>query len=136
MGNSLGRYTDLGNGINNLWPQSPKSPMNDRFGITLQRQGPQHFLLEGTFFTMFMHNVPAGSMWGGSRSYNLNQTDPNLVYSLKGQIDQTITNPFYNLLPATIMPGSLASQPTVTIRQMLKPYPQYGDINMNLWPGA
>ena len=136
MGNSLGRYTDLGNGIGSLWPQTLKSPMNDRLGITLQRQGPQHFLLEGTFFTMFMHNVQANSMWGGVNGMNVNQVDPSLIYSLKGQIDQTITNPFYNLLPSTIMPGTLASEPTVTIRQLMRPYPQYGDINMSLWPGG
>jgi hypothetical protein len=135
MGNSLGRYTDLGNPVS-WWDQHVRSPINDRFAFTVQRQAPQHFLLEGTFFMMFMHNVQGNSMWGGVNQFNLNQMDPNLSYTLKGQVDQTIPNPFFNLLPSTIMPGSLASQPTVTVGQMLKPYPQYGSLNQQLWPGA
>lgn len=132
MGNSLGRYTDLGNSVS-WWSQNFKSPMNDRIGITLQRQAPQHFLLEGTFFMMFMHNVQGNSMWGGANSYNLNQVDPSLTYSLKGQLDQTIVNPFYGV---SYMPGSLAKQETVTIGSLLKPYPQYGTLTQNLWGGA
>ncbi len=135
LGDSLGRYTQLGSSVS-WWNQNVKAPMNDRFAFTLQRQGPQHFLLEGTFFMMLMHNVQGNSMWGGVNQFNLNQMDPNLTYTLKGQVDQTIANPFFNLLPSTIMPGSLASQPTVAMSQLLKPYPQYGDLNMQLWPGA
>jgi hypothetical protein len=132
MGNSNGRYTGLGDSLS-WWNQNVKSPMNDRLGFTLQRQGPAHFLLEGTFFMMFMHNVQGNSMWGGANSYNVNQMDPNLTYTLKGAIDQTITNPFYGL---SYMPGSLSVQPQVTIGSLLKTYPQYGDLNVNLWPGA
>jgi hypothetical protein len=131
MGDSLGRYTDLGNSIS-WWNQNVKTPMNDRLGFTLQRQGPAHFLLEGTFFMMFMHNVQGNSMWGGATTYNLNQTDPSLVYSLKGQVDQLVNNPFYG---ASYMPGSLSVQPQVTIRSLLKPYPQYGDLTEQLWLG-
>lgn len=132
MGNSLGRYTDLGNSIS-WWSQNFKSPMNDRLGFTLQRQAPNHFLLEGTFFMMFMHNVQGNSMWGGSNTYNLNQTDPNLAFTLKGQIDQLVTNPFFG---APYMPGSIATQPQVTAGSLLKTYPQYGDLTQQLWGGA
>jgi len=132
MGDSLGRYTQLGDGVS-WWNQNVTTPMNDRIGATLQRQGPAHFLLEGTFFMMFMHNVQGNSMWGGANGYNINQTDPSLVYSLKGAIDQTVANPFYG---ASYMPGSLARQQTVTIASLLKTYPQYGDLDVQLWPGA
>jgi hypothetical protein len=132
MGNSLGRYTDLGNSIS-WFPQTLKSPMNDRLGFTLQRQAPAHFLLEGTFFMMFMHNVQGNSMWGGMNWFNLNQTDPNLTYSLKGALGQTISNPFYG---ASYMPGSLAREETVTVGSLLKPYPQYGDLTQYMWPGG
>ena len=131
-GNGLGRYTDLGNSIN-WWSQNFKSPMNDRIGFTLQRQAPNHFLLEGTFFMMFMHNVQGNSMWGGSNTYNLNQMDPNLAYTLKGKVDQLVTNPFFG---APYMPGTLATQPQVTVGSLLKPYPQYGDLTEQLWGGA
>ena len=49
-------------------------------------------------------------------------------------MDQTVPNPFYNL-PANIMPGSLRTQPTVAVSQLLKPYPQYGTLTQTGWPG-
>ena len=62
--------------------------------------------------------------------------DPNLAYQYKGLVDETVPNPFYNLLPADKMPGSLRTQPTVSVGQLLKPYPQYGNLNLYGWPGA
>ena len=76
-------------------------------------------------------------MWGGSNNYNINQTDPNLYYNGQGPaLDATVSNPFYNLLPANIMPGSLRTTPTVSVGSLLKPYPQYGDLNVYGWPGG
>ena len=74
-------------------------------------------------------------MWGGSNGFNLNQVDPNLSYQYKGLTDQSVANPFYNL-PANIMPGSLRTQPTVAVSQLLRPYPQYGNLTMRGWPGG
>ena len=74
-------------------------------------------------------------MWGGNYSYNLNQMDPNLSYQFKGLVDQAVANPFFNLLPPSKMPGTLRTQETVAVSQLLKPYPQYGDLNLYGWPG-
>ena len=40
--------------------------------------------------------------------------------------------------PATARPRerSVATQPTVAVSQLLRPYPQYGDLNLYGWPGA
>ncbi|MBI3667045.1 MAG: TonB-dependent receptor [Acidobacteria bacterium] len=135
-GNSLGRYTDLGNGINFWDGNVMKTPINDRFNFTIQRQAPQRFLTEATFFFMLSRNAQDPSMWGGNYSYNLNQMDPNLAYTYKGLVDQSVPNPFYNLLPANQMPGVLRTQPTVAVSQLLRPYPQYGDLNLLGWPGT
>ena len=134
-GNALGRYTQLGNSIN-FWDGSlMKTPINDRFNFNVQRQAFQHLFAEATFFMHFGHNVQDGSMWGGSNQFNLNQVDPNLTYKFKGQMDQSVANPFYGL-PATIMPGSLRTQEEVSVSQLLRPYPQYGDLNVLGWPGG
>src|SRR2546425_97796 len=37
---------------------------------------------------------------------------------------------FFNLLPPNKMPGTLRTQETVAVSQLLKPYPQYGDLNL------
>ena len=135
VGNSLGRYQDLGNGISFWDGNVMKTPINDRINFTIQRQAPQRIFTEATFFMMFGHNVQDPSMWGGHYDYNLNQMDPNLEYQYKGAVDQAVANPFYNLLPPDKMPGTLRTQPTVSARQLLRPYPQYGDLYMYGWPG-
>ncbi|HZT28401.1 MAG TPA: TonB-dependent receptor [Bryobacteraceae bacterium] len=134
-GNTLGRYTDLGNSITFWDGNQMKTPLNDRINFTVQRQAPQRIFTEATFFMMFGHNVQDPSMWGGSNSYNLNQMDPNLAYTNKGLVDQSVPNPFYNLLPANKMPGVLGRQETVSVSQLLKPYPQYGNLTILGWPG-
>ena len=83
-GNSLGRYQDLGNSISFWNGNQLKTPMNDRFNFTIQRQAPQRIFTEATFFMMFGHNVQDPSMWGGSYDYNVNQMDPNLAYTIQG----------------------------------------------------
>ena len=134
-GNTLGRYTDLGNSISFWDGNIMKTPINDRFNFTAQWQAPQRLLTEATFFTMFGRNVQDPSMWGGHYDYNLNQMDPNLTYQFKGLVDKAVPNPFYNLLPPDKMPGSLRTQETVSVSQLLRPYPQYGDLNVYGWPG-
>jgi hypothetical protein len=135
MGNSLGRYTDLGNSVNFWNPNTLKTPMNDRFNFGIQHQAPFNFFTQATFFMMFEHNAQDNSMWGGSYGHNVNQMDPNLAYTYKGLTDQQVANPFYNLLPATQMPGSLRLEPTVAANQLLRLYPQYGNLTQQAWPG-
>ncbi len=135
VGNNLGRYTDLGNGINFWNGNVMKTPLNDRINFTIQRQAAQRIFTEATFFMMFGHNVQDPSMWGGNYSYNLNQMDPNLAYQFKGLVDQAVPNPFFNLLPPNKMPGTLRTQQTVSVSQLLRPYPQYGALNLYGWPG-
>jgi hypothetical protein len=62
--------------------------------------------------------------------------DPRLIYQYKGATDQAVNNPFYGLLPPDKMPGTLATEQTVPVSQLLRPYPQYGDLNLNAWPGS
>ena len=133
-GNSRGRYQDLGNSISFWNGDQLKTPLNDRINLTIQRQAPQRIFTEATFFMMFEHNAQDPSMWGGNYGYNLNQADPNLSYTYKGLVDQTVPNPFFGL-PANIMPGNLRTQPTVSVNQLLRPYPQYSSLNQYGWPG-
>lgn len=135
VGSSLGRYQDLGNPISFWDGKILKTPINDRFNFTIQRQAPYRVFTEATFFMNLSHNAQDPSMWGGHYDYNLNQMDPNLAYKYKGLTDQSVANPFYNLLPPDKMPGTLRTQKTVSVRQLLRPYPQYGDLFVYGWPG-
>lgn len=134
-GNSLGGNTYLGNSVSFWNGNAMKTPLNDRLNFSVQHQAMEHLFAEATFFIHYGHNVQDGSMWGGSNGYNLNAVNPALSYQFKGLLDQTVTNPFYGL-SASIMPGSLANQPTVTVSQLLRQYPQYGDLTQLGWPGG
>jgi hypothetical protein len=112
-----------------------KTPINDRMNISLQRQMPYRFVTDLTYFMNFGHDVQDPSMWGGDYGRSMNMTDPNLYYQYKGAMDKAVPNPFYKLLPANKMPGNLRNQETVTVGQLLRPYPQYGDLTISAAPG-
>ena len=61
---------------------------------------------------------------------NLNMVDPNIAYTNKDAVNQQVPNPFYNILPVEKFPGPLRYQQTVSISSLMKPYPQYGDLNV------
>ncbi|MCW5978656.1 MAG: TonB-dependent receptor [Bryobacteraceae bacterium] len=131
---SLGAYTVLGTSAS-WFNQELKPPTADRINFSLQRQLPASFMLDSTFFMHFGHNVHDGSMWGGNYGQPLNMMDPNLAYTHKGAVDAAVPNPFYNLLPETKMPGELRVQETVSVSQLLRPYPQFTNLNMQFRPG-
>jgi len=134
VGKGRGRYTNNGNPA--WWfYQDLKRSINDRFNFSYQRQLPQQFMLDTTFFMNFGHNALGTSMWGGSEQINLNMVDPNLVYQNKGAVDAAVKNPFYLLLPTDKMPGNLRNRQTVPVRELLRRYPHYGDLNERLNEG-
>ncbi|MEN6603784.1 MAG: TonB-dependent receptor, partial [Bryobacteraceae bacterium] len=127
VGKTLGRYLNLGGGAT-FFPQDMIHPINDRVNLSLQRQLPFNIVTDTTFFTSIGKNVQDTSMWGGDYNYDLNMVDPNYSYTYKGQVDVTVPNPFYMLLPADKMAGSLRTQKTVTVNSLLRTYPQYGGL--------
>jgi hypothetical protein len=138
-GSSLGPYQDLGNAIGGTYsspgfPNSAdmKTQMNDRFNFTLQRQEPSQILAAATFYMMFSHQLQPMLQ---SNYYNIDQMDPMLAYEYKGLTAESVPNPFYNLLPANIMPGMLRTEQTVPLSQLLIPYPQYLGLTQMAWPG-
>ncbi|MCC6591496.1 MAG: TonB-dependent receptor [Bryobacterales bacterium] len=134
VGTGRGRYTNLGAGAS-WFNQDLKRSINDRVNVSYQRQLPNQFLMDATFFMNFGHNILGSSMWGGQEAINRNMVDPNLVYTNKGAVDVAVANPFYQLLGADKMPGSLRNQQTVALRELLRPYPQYGNLNEQLATG-
>jgi hypothetical protein len=66
--------------------------------------------------------------WDTSRDLNL--VDPRISYQYKAATNVNVANPFYNILTVEKFPGSLRSQKTVDITSLMRPYPQYGSINV------
>ncbi len=122
-GKTFGRYTSLGTSAN--WYEQDFDPgVNDRFNFTLQRQLPARILADITFFMNVGRNLPY--------TYNLNQVDPRIGYRVGNAVNATVPNPFFNRLPADKMPGQLRTQQNIAVSQLLRPYPQYVDLNQRL----
>jgi hypothetical protein len=164
VGNALGPYQDLGNSWSFYDMRQYKVPINDRFNFNIQRELPGNFRLDVTEFLMFEHNAQDGSMWGGYGSgigslagaapfyQNVNMMNPMYNYTYKGLLTENVPNPFYGQFPTSlaaagvssvtpsytglpIMPGSLGTSSQVSLSQLLRPYPQYGDLNLWATPG-
>jgi hypothetical protein len=135
LGQSLGRYTNLGNAIGSagnatsgIDPFYLKPQVNDRFSFSYQRQIWAHFVLDVSYFYNSGENVPYG--------VDLNMADPEFSYTTpKSIFNLSVANPFLNYLTPQKFPGSLRSQTTITQGALLRPYPQYGVINQTNTPG-
>ena len=127
LGKSLGRYTNLGGDA--VWDaQDFRSAVNDRLNISFQRDLIKKFVVDITYFANFGRDFPY------TKRFNL--MDPQLSYQYKTTLSTTVANPFYNYLTPDKFPGQLRNQQQVSLGSLLKPYPQYGNVNQTNTPGA
>ncbi|MBI4904451.1 MAG: carboxypeptidase regulatory-like domain-containing protein [Acidobacteria bacterium] len=125
-GKSLGTYTNLGTAT--TWYQQDFNPgVNDRINISVQRQLPFRILSDTTFFMNIGRNHPY--------NYDVNQVDPRIGFRVQNAVQASVPNPFFNLLPATKMPGQLRTQANVAVSELLRPYPQYNSLTETLRGG-
>jgi hypothetical protein len=135
LGQSLGRYTNLGNPIgaagnatNGIDPFDMKPQMNDRFSLSYQREVWGGFILDLAYFHNRGTNVPY--------AVDLNMVDPSFSYEIaRATLNQNVTNPFFNYLTPDKFPGAARNAATISIANLLRPYPQYGVINQTNTPG-
>lgn len=129
LGQSLGRYTNLGNAIgaagnatNGLDQFDQLPAVNDRFSFSYQREVWQHFIVNLDYFYNHENNLPY--------AIDINMVDPSFSYEQpKSVLNANVANPFLNYLTPDKFPGSLRNTATVSIASLLRPYPQYGVIN-------
>ena len=125
-GKGFGRYTNLGGPT--TWYQQDFNPgVNDRLNISVQRQLPWKVLADITFFMNVGRDHPY--------TFDVNQIDPRIGYRVGNAINQAVPNPFFNVLPADKFPGQLRTQQQIAVRELLRPYPQYGALNETLRGG-
>ncbi len=129
LGQSLGRYTNLGNSIgaagnatNGLDQFIQRPQVNDRISLSYQRGVWGHFVVDLDYFYNRGSHVPY--------AVDLNMVDPAFSYETpRSVLNQSVANPFFNYLTPDKFPGSLRTQTNITIGALLRPYPQYGVIN-------
>jgi hypothetical protein len=124
---SRGRYTNLGDSLF-FFNQDMHTGVNDRWNVSIQRQLWNQIHLDFTYFMNFGHNLPY--------TKQLNLQDPNLSYTYKAALNTAVPNPFYQILTVDKFPGVLRNQKTVTIANLLNPYPQYGTIQQQYTDGV
>jgi len=129
LGQSLGRYTNLGNSIGSAgnatsgldqFDQQPA--VNDRFSFSYQREVWGHFIVDLDYFYNHENNLPY--------AVDINMVDPAFSYEQsKATLNANVANPFLNYLTPDKFPGSLRNPTTVSVASLLRPYPLYGVIN-------
>ncbi len=128
-GNALGLLTGAGGEIRFV-DQTKGAPRVQQYSADLQRELPYGISVSVGYTGLTGSNLS----WGGSSNalININQLDPK--YQAMGgtyTLDQ-VPNPFFGVPEA----GQLATQQTVARGQLLRPYPQFGNIQMLQSTGA
>ena len=116
FGQRFGRFATVGSNEAIFFHQDWTAGVNDRFNVSLQREVFARIVIDATYFTNFGSNQPY------DRRHNL--LDPRIGYQHGSRINQSVANPFYGLAQE-IMPGPLANQRTVRVRELLTPYPHF-----------
>lgn len=95
------------------------TPYTLQWNLTIQRELPGQLLFE----IGYVGNGGRQQSRGGEGGFTLNQIDPQYL-SLGSQLNQQVANPFFG----RGLGGGLANA-TVARSQLLRPYPQFGDIH-------
>lgn len=120
-GNSLGMSTALGLSISG--PQhNRKTPYQQQWSFDIQRQLPLGVVIDVGYTGTHGVALPG--------TVALNQLNPSLL-SLGTQLTQTVNNPFFGFITD---PSSTLSQRTVQAGQLLRPFPQFGNVNQVVAP--
>ena len=123
-GSTLGLGTFVGNNVTFVNPNR-LVPHADQWSFGVQHQLPWSVRIDASYVGSRTYDVNTGeNQAGGARNLNVNSAaqlaqarqDPNYF-------NQAVANPFAGLLPGTGLNGA-----TVPRSQLLKPFPQFGDV--------
>ncbi len=126
--NTLGLLTGAGGNIGFIDP-AKGAPRMQQYSFDLQRQLPGNMSVTVGYVGARGDNLG----WGGTAdtSININQLDPK-YFALGTQLTQAVPNPFFGIPEA----GAFGSQATIQRGQLLRPFPQFGNISMTQSTGA
>lgn len=121
FGKRFGEYAVVGSSDGIPFDQNLKTGINDRFNFTLQREIGMRVVMDATFFMNRGFNH--------SRDINLNLTDPRIGFENGSALNARVNNPFFGI-PQEFCPGSLCNNREVSVGSLLRPFPHYGNINL------
>ena len=126
-GNSLGMLTGVSSAVTFI-DQNRDAPRVHQYSVDMQRQLGGDMSIGLTY----MGSMGRHLTWGGtgSGSVNINQLDPQFLRlnNVNGvnALTQQVPNPFFGN-PAA---GGFATRPTLARNQLLRPFPQFENVNM------
>ena len=123
VGNTLGPLTGVGGQIEFI-DQTKGSPWIQQYSVDVQRQLGDSVSVGAEYIGATGRSLGLGG--SNDAVLNINQLDPNHL-SLGNALLEQVPNPFFGL-PAG--EGFAVTSPTVQRRQLLRPFPQFGDILM------
>lgn len=128
-GNSLGLLTGTGGEIRFV-DQTKGAPRVQQYSADLQRELPFGISVSVGYTGLTGSNLS----WGGSGNalININQLDPKYQAMGGNYTLEQVPNPFFGVEGA----GQFRNRATIERGQLLRPYPQFGDIQMLQSTGA
>jgi len=117
-GNSLGALSGVGTTISFV-DQNRTAPRVQQYSADLQRELPRAMAITLSYIGARGDHLPLGGTV--DTVVNINQLDPKYLALGPSVLNQAVPNPFFGNAAA----GPLATQPTLTRAQLLRPYPQF-----------
>jgi trimeric autotransporter adhesin len=124
-GNSLGLLTGTGGDVTFIDPNKG-APRVQQYSVDLQRELPGGVSVAAGYTGLTGTNMDWGS------SININQIDPRYQSQL-ASTSTLVPNPFFGVTAAG---STLSTRSTIEIGQLLRPYPQFLNVNMSQATGA
>ena len=119
-GNSAGLLSGIGRAVDFYW-QGAKAGSVHQFSFDVQRELPKGIALAVGYVGSRSHHLAPSST--AATAINLNQLDPSYL-SMGSSLLSAVPNPFFGK-GGVFAVGS----PTVARNQLLRPYPQFGNVN-------
>lgn len=129
VGAAQGGMTQVGQGAGQIWPKGFHAVgYSEQWSADLQYEIGRHAVVEAGYT-----GSRGRRLMFGNPNLNPNQL-PTEDLALRAQLDQPVANPFYGVITD---PNSYLSGPTVLYNQLLRPFPEFGDLQWNRsFPGA
>jgi hypothetical protein len=127
--NALGVLTGVGGDVRFIDPDKG-APHVQQYSADFQRELPGGLSLSLGYTGLTGSNLS----WGGTSDtvININQLDPKYQTLAVGETLKQVPNPFYGVSDA----GQFAGRKTIELGQLLRPFPQFGNVYMLQSTGA
>ena len=122
-GSTRGALTNLDSNISYV-DQNRTAPRVHQFSIDLQRELPGNIGLSVSYMGARSDHIGLGG--SNDIGVNINQLDPKYLALGSAALDAQLPNPFLN---NPNVPQSLSTPATLSRARLLRPFPQYGQIN-------